>query len=217
MTELEIITQAFFLLEQDDDVWEEDSSEYAVARGFLNGGISRWEAYDNTRWRELSTSISDASSGDKITTTSSEYSAASDFIYPSSFVYTDNLEWEVKKPEKVGSLINDQGHWCYFTGNKKTGFTLKFNPNVEMVSGQTITYDYFRKADRTADPDDEVEMSDPFFLPYFIAAHLGEDGLNIDFFNISEQRLEAMRVANMSGFFNIADPIDNVNDFVFGE
>src|SRR5690554_6084348 len=159
-TEREIINQAFFLIEQDNDVWEVDSDEYEVARGLLNNGITRWETYENTNWRELLKKNSD-SDGDQVLTDSYSYRCASDFVYPGTWVRTGTREWEVIKPEKVGMYANSKLDWCYFSGNEKSGFTLNFNPNVTLTEGDAIEYEYFKKADTTSDPDDEVEMSDP--------------------------------------------------------
>lgn len=216
MTELEIITNAFYLTELDTDVWEDDSDEYELARGLLNTGISRWENYDNTLWRELLTKNSDGD-GDTETTSSHSYDCDSNFTNPGGWVRTGDRYWTVIRPEEVSSHTTDPSDWCYFSGDIKNGHTLNFNPLVTMPEGETLDYEFYRKAAKTADTTDEVEMSDPYFLSYFIAAHLGEDGIDQDMFTIAETRLDAMRTKNMSGVFGVPDSIPQSDEFSFGE
>jgi hypothetical protein len=203
MTEQDIILQAFYLSEQDTDVWQDDSDEYELARGILHNGISRWETYDNTKWRDLLT-VSD----DTPLTTDHSYVTPSTFLDAGSWVRTGDSFWTIVPPENIAKYSNSQERYCYFLGDKKNGYTLNFNPNLEMSAGDLIKYEFYRKALRTEDPDDEVEMSDPMFLSYFIAAHLGEDGMNYDFFDIAEERLKQMKVRNMSGYFGIPNNIE---------
>ncbi len=212
-----IITNAFYLSELDVDVWEDGDDEYELARGFLNLGISRWESYENTLWRELLTHNSDGDGDTETVTDTHQYDCASNFMYPGGWVRTNQRVWTVIKPEKVSNHISDPSNWCYFLGDESNGFTLNFNPLTTINGGETITYDYYRKALRTSDPANEVEMADPYFLSYFIAAHLGEDGIDRDMFTIAETRLDQMMVKNMSGVFGVPDQIDTVDDFSFGE
>lgn len=218
-TEEQIITQAFYLIEQDDDVWEEDSSDYIVARGYLNMGVSRWEQYENTTWRELYSSLAVAVDGDKTITSSYSYDCPTNFSRPVSWVRTGASPrfWKVVPVERVASLADSKEDFCYFMGDEANGFTLNFNPNVTLPVGETISYEYYKKATITEDPADKVEMSDPYFLAYFIAAHMGEDGIDQDKFTIAEARLEGMRTRNMSGVFGVPDTIEQMDDFSFGE
>ena len=220
-TEEEIIQNAFALAELDIDYWESESDEYALARVLLQNGVSRWEGYENTLWRELLTKLSSAADGDKSVTTAFIYDCPTNFMYPGGWVRTVNgtvnRYWTVIKPENVSSKANSQEDYCYFLGDEANGFTLNFNPNVTMPTGDTIEYEYYRKAATTAAVSDKVEMSDPYFLSYFIAAHLGEDGIDQDKFTIAEARLNQMQTKNMSGVFGVSDQIDNPNDFSFGE
>lgn len=220
-TELEIITNAFYLSELDTDVWETDSDEYTLARGILNVGVSRWEGYEDTPWRELRTKLSSAADGDKTATTGFIYDCPTNFMSPGGWVRTVsgtvNRYWTVVPPEKVSSLANSTDDYCYFLGDEANGYTLNFNPNITMPVGDTIEYEYYRKAATTAATTDKVEMSDPYFLSYFIASHLGEDGIDQDKFTIAEARLGQMQTKNMSGVFGVPNEIENPNDFSFGE
>lgn len=220
-TEEEIIQNAFALSELDVDYWDTDSDEYALARVLLNSGVSRWEGYENTPWRELRTKLSAAVDGDKTATTAFIYDCPTNFMMPGGWVRTVSGSvhryFTVLPPEKVSNRANSSEDFCYFLGDEANGFTLNFNPNLTMPVGDTIEYEYYRKAATTAETTDQVEMSDPYFLAYFIAAHLGEDGIDQDKFTISEARLGQMQTKNMSGVFGVPNEIENPNDFSFGE
>lgn len=201
MTEEEIIQQAFSLSELDVDFWETTSDEYALARKLLNDGINRWANYENTKWRELIDT-------DSIPlTTDHSYNCASGFDYPGSWVRTGDVFWTVKRPEMIAKLASDDSYYCYFLGNKKDGYTINFNSRLTMPTG-TIDYEYYKKPTETTDTTDDVEMSDPYFLAYWIASKLGEDGLNVDLFNMAEEKLRNMKSTNMSGYFDVPDNIE---------
>lgn len=211
MTEEQIINQAFYLSELDVDVWETTSDEYTLARGLLNDGINRWENFENTKWRELiaveSTPL----------TTATSYNCASGFAYPGSWVRTGDQYWTIIKPENIAKYATSESYYCYFLGNKKDGYTLNFNPLITMPSG-TADYEYYKKATETTTTTDQVEMSDPYFLSYWIASKLGEDGLNVDLFNMAEEKLRQMKLNNQSGYFDVPDMIEESlgSDFGFG-
>lgn len=222
MTEQDIINEAFVLTELDSDFWAPGTDEYETARVLLNMGIGRWENYQNTRWRELLTTFNSSSAsevgGDRETDGSRDYETPVNFVFPGSVVRTTNsaghtTRWRVIRPELAGKY--ESQYVCWFTGNKKAGYTLHFNisPDTE----QEIEYEYYRAATRTSSPLDEVEISDPSVLSYFIAAHLGEDGeVRQDLFQIAEARLEQLRETNMSGVFGNPDEVEDIEGVGFG-
>jgi hypothetical protein len=223
-TELEIINNAYYILEQDNAGWDVESSEYLTARGLLQGAIGRWEFYDNVRWRELWGTLTDAPDGDKNTDSSTnDYLCPSDMRYPASWVRTVGANnarvfWTVIAPEDIAGRINDTGNWCYFTGNISLGFTLHFNPNVTLTDNDTIEYEYYRQADKTEAVTDTIDMQDPWFGAYFIAAHMADGGLDTDFMNMAETRLDQMKMANMAGLELVPDPVptDTFSEGGFG-
>jgi len=189
-----------------------------VARGFLNIGVGRWEFYDNTTWRELWTKNSDAASGlggDTTTVASqSDYDTPSDFIRPGGYVTTvgtsaTKIFWQVIPPEEVIKWANSDDYYCYITGSYKGGFDLHFNARITMSAGLTIDYPYYKAATKTAATSDSTEMSDPYFLSYFIAAHMAEGGVDVNFMDMAEARLEQMRTANMSSVWGVPGNIED--------
>ncbi len=223
MDEQDIINAAYTLLEQDNTMWDTTDDEYLTAREFLNMGVGRWEIYEATTWRELQVMNSDASSslGGNTTTSASvsDYACPSDMAIPGGWVTTStsaatspHVFWEVIPVERRQELADSDEDFCWFTGNRESGYTLHFNPRITQVDGSTIDYPYYKKATKTSATSDTVEMSDPYYLSYFIAAHMGEEGINTDFFNMAEEKLENMRVKNMAGFWGVPNPIVDYTD-----
>jgi len=207
MNEQDIINAVYFLVEVDSDPWQTTDDEYITARGLANIAINRWEKYENTTWNELITKLSDAVDGDKTTTDGVfTYACPNNFVRPVSFVRIGDQLFDVIPAEKIAEMKESGNSWVYFTGNPKDGYKLNINPNL-IVKTASIEYEYYRKASLLEDPDDKTEMSDPYFIVYFVAAHMGDEGLNGDFYQMSEARLEQMRSVNMSTPYGVSNDI----------
>lgn len=216
MNETDIITAAYYLIEVDSEPWTSTDDEYLTARGLGNIAIDRWEKYENTTWNELLTNLTDSAvllGGDKITVANTySYDCPSDFVRPCSFVRIGGTLYDVKKPTQLAELKDSGENWVYFMGNPKAGYDLKINPNLTIAGGEVIEYEYYQKATKLTTTTSETEMSDPYFIVYFIAAHMGDEGINTDYFQMAEARLEQMRSVNMSGLFGVSDNINNSLD-----
>lgn len=222
LTENDIINNAYVLVEQDNTLWDTTSAEYLTARYLLNIAIGRWEHYDNTVWDELWGTLTDAADGDKTVNASDwDYACPTNFAKPSSYVRTvdssgTSTYWTVKKPQDMAGYSNSQERVCYFTGSIKDGFVLHFNPNVTMTAGDTIKYEYYKQATLSTSTSSRPEMRDPYFASYFIAAHMAEGGLDPDFFQNAEARLETMKAENGSSLALIPDGVDDALEFNTG-
>lgn len=218
MDEQDIINEAYYILEQDNTLWDTTDDEYLTARGFLNLGLGRWEFYENTLWRELWTMLSDAAStvapaATKVTVAATyDYDCPTDMAAPGGYVTTGGTTktfWRVLPPEEVAKYANSDTYYCYFTGNREGGYDLHFNPRISQAGGETIEYPYYKKASTSDSASDVLELGDPHFLSYFIAAHMSEEGIDPDLMNMAEARLEQMRTRNMSGYFGVPDRIED--------
>lgn len=215
-TENEIIDQAFYLLEKDSDAWDTTDSEYTTARGFMNLGVQRWEHYDNTTWRELWTDLSSASTGqDTVSASVFTYDCPTDFVRPGGYVTTTDSEggvtfWNVVQPEQVGKLANSASNFVYFKGNKRSGYDLQFNPLSTPTTGSTINYPYYKSATQSSATSTVLELGDPAYLSYFIAAHMSEstDSVENTFFTISEGMLKQMKSKNNAGIWGVQSSIE---------
>ena len=211
MNEESIIQSVYFLVEVDSEPWGTADDEYLTARGLCNIAIDRWEKYENTTWNELFAKYSDYESNN-VTTDSYSYNCPDDFVRPCSFVRVNGELYDVKKPQDLASLKESGEKWVYFMGNPNDGYTLNFNPNLTMIPDQTLDFEYYKSATPFAASTDVTEMSDPYFIVYFVAAHMGDEGINTDYFQMAEARLEQMRSVNMSSLYGVSDNINNSLD-----
>jgi len=211
MTEQDIITAAYYLIEVDSEPWGTADDEYLTARGLANIAIDRWEKYENTTWNELFAKYSDYESNN-VTTEEYSYPCPDDFVRPCSFVRVNGELYDVKKASDISRLKDSQEKWVYFMGNPNDGYTLNFNHNLTMIADQTLDFEYYKSATKFVASTDVTEILDPYFIVYFIAAHMGDEGINTDYYQMAEARLENMKTVNMSGLFGVSNNIDTTID-----
>jgi hypothetical protein len=214
MTEEQIIQSAYYISEKGSDPWASGDDEYTTARNLANIAIGRWESYDNTVWKDLFTTLDDAASSVTKTITAStyDYACATNMVRPASYVRTvdsggTSTYWQVIEPQELGHYANSSQNVCWFTGSVKDGYTLHFNSNVTLTTGDTIKYEFYKSATKFSTTTDVTEVSDPYFIAYFIAAHMAEEGVDPDFNNMAESRLEDMRVKNLSQLYGVSQNI----------
>ena len=216
MNEENIINAVYYLVEVDSEPWNETDDEYITARGLANIAINRWEKYENTTWSELITNLTDSAvllGGDKVTVASTySYDCPSDFVRPVSFVRIGGEIYDVKKPEQLAENKDSQSKFVYFTGNPKDGYDLHLNPNLTVTAGEVIEYEYYKSASTFSTTTSESEMSDPYFIVYFVAAHMGDEGINSDYFQMAEARLEQMKTVSISSLYGVSNDILNSLD-----
>ena len=216
MTEQEIINSVYYLVEIDSEPWTSSDDEYLTARGLCNIAINRWDKYENTVWNDLIVNLTDSDVsllGDKVTVAETySYDCPTDFVRPVSFVRIGGELYDVKKVTEIQSLKDSQAKWVYFRGNIKDGYKINLNPNLTVVAGEVIEYEYYKKTSSFSETSSESEMSDPYFIVYFVAAHMGDEGINTDYYQMAEARLEQMSTVNMSGLFGVSSNMDTSLD-----
>jgi len=217
LTESEIINDVYALYETDTGNWATSDEEYLAARKFCNIAIRRWEFYDNTKWRELFVTLDDAADGTKTLTAGTyAYACPTNMRSPGGWVRTvaatggDVTFWKVIGSEMSGEHDDADTHVCWFTGSEKAGFELNFNSEITLTTSDEIDYEYYKTATLFTATTDSTEVADPYFIVYFVLARFlkndGED--NIEELQESDDRLETMRVVNMSGYFGVPDNIE---------
>lgn len=218
LTEESIINIVYSLYETDTTNWEATEEEYLAARQYANVAIRRWEFYDNTKWRELFSTLTASTEESLVKTLTAgtyTYTAPVDMRSPSSWVRTldgsDNPTfWTVIGNEKSAQYANSSDKVCWFTGNFKDNFVLNFNSNVTLTTSHTINYEYYKTASVFSATTSTTELPDPYFIVYFILARFlkndGED--NMEELQEADDRLETMRVSNMSGVFGVPDDLE---------
>lgn len=215
LTENQIIDNTFYMLEKDSTPWGTSDAEYTTARGLLNMAIQRWEHYENTTWRELWTTLIDASDGDKTTTADDfTYDCPTNFVRPGGYVTTSLSGivtfWKVIPVEEASKYKAHAGNVCWFTGSYSSNFVLNFNSNATVAASSTIDFPYYKSATISSATSTVLEPGDPNFLSYFISAHMSEstESVEADFFTISEGLLKQMRSRNNSGVWAVPSNIE---------
>jgi hypothetical protein len=224
LTENEIMDIVYTLYETDNTGWDTDSAEYLSGRAFGNAAIRLWERYKNSVWSDLWSTLTAAADGTKTLTAGTyAYTCPTNFRRPASWVRTVDTNgaatmWEVIKPQRVAELVDSQENWCYFTGSVKDGFTLHFNSEITLTTGDTINYEYYKTATLFTAITSTTEVSDPYFIVYYILARfLKNDGE--DYGEEKQQWMELldnMWTENITGYFGISDSIPIVNKYGFG-
>jgi len=219
LNEQELLNIVYAMYEADTSNWAATSDEYLSARVMANAAINRWEFYEQTNWRELWTTHASTASDIVKTTTAGTYTYAcsTDMIKPASYIRTNTTNyWHVVPLNQVPTHANDNTNFVYFTGNIKVGFTLAFNPNTTLTTAHVISYEYYKSATRFTATTSTTEMTDPYFIVYFVLSRLyendGEDSKASKAFQEAEGRLENMRTQNMLGFENVDDLITGLGD-----
>lgn len=181
LSEQEILNIVYALKEGDDDGWDTDSDEYLAGRKYCNSAITRWEFYDNTKWKELWKTLDDAADGDKTTDGTNSYDCPTNFKFPSSWVRVGDTLYQVVNPNRVAELFDNKDNWCYFTGSDKDGHKLNFNPLLTLGTGDDIDYEYYKTATKFTTTTSTTEMNNPYFIVNSVLAQFikldGEDNM----------------------------------------
>ena len=202
--------------EGDVDVPASSDDDYTVRTRLCNAAINRWEQEDGILWNELWVKLSDAADGTKTTTTALTYACPTDFAFPGGFVrlYTtagQSTYYSVIEPGKAQLWDNENHKVCWFTGSPQDTYTLNFLDAP--VSGQTISYEYYKTADTLSDTTDVPEMKDPYFIVYYVVSRLYEldnrVSLSQKAFQEAEQRMSQMRTKNMQSTWNQESRVDD--------
>lgn len=193
------------LYETDSDAPTSGTEDFEVWLAMLNVAVNIWENEEGVLWRELYKKLSSAEDGDKTTEEGvTSYDCPTDFSFPADgYVWlgagTQKTPYKIKHLEEIHLLQTDTSRWCYFiTGNAPT---LEFNPNIagEIPDGATISYNYYKQATTLTDETSEFDMSDPMFAVFYVLAELNKEEGDDSSSAIASQKLESMRVKNMSG------------------
>lgn len=179
----------------------EGDEDYTIWTSLANISVNVWQSEEGVLWKELFAKLSDAPDGDKTTTTAYSYTCPALFQFPAcSKVWIgsgiNKRAFTVIPQEEKHLHENDNGDWCYFLMDGSP--TLEFNPNCSLPSGLTINYEYYKYATKLTTGSSTFEMSDPMFSVYFALAELKKEEGNDNELQVASQKLEAMRVKNIT-------------------
>lgn len=193
-------------IEYINSIYEADSSaptsgdeDFTVWTSILNIAVNLWENETGMLWKELFVKLSDATTGDKTTTTARSYDVPDDFRFPASGIVwigsgSTKTAYKVINIEDLTLYENNSDNWCYFVLGGTP--SLEFNPNCSLASGATINYAYYKNATKLSTGTDELEMSDPMFAVFYALSELRRDEGDASSGQIATQKLEAMKTKN---------------------
>lgn len=162
------------LVENDPDTPDTTDDEWTTRLNLINQAIGNWESAD-ILWNELWTTYTHPSvlTG----TTTYALSTLADFRFPGGYIrltlngITGYIQ--VIKPSQARQYIDGGGQAAYFTGNNNAGWTLNltWTPTAnDGTLGATLAFDYYKYAIKPSGVSDKVEMSDPNYIIYWVAA-----------------------------------------------
>jgi len=216
----DVITYVNSLYNVSSDTPTAGSEEYIVWTSLCQIAVNLWENEEGMLWGELFGKLADAADGDKTTGASDySYSVPTNFRFPASgYVWlgsgTSKTAYKVIKQSELQLYENDTGRWCYFLMDASP--TLEFNPNITMTAGQTISYNYYKKATKPTTGTDALEMSDPLFAAYYILSELKKEEGDASAATIASQKLEAMKTKNEIPAWFQSDNLLNKTEEGFG-
>jgi hypothetical protein len=169
--------------------------DYTVWTNLANIAVSIWENEEGMLWNELFVKLEDAADGDKATSSDeSSYVVPSDFKFPASgYVWIDSEAYQVIKQSDVQLFEDDTNPWCYFLMDGTP--TLEFNPNLSLPAG-TLSYNYYKNANKLTTGASTFDMSDPMFAVYYVLAELKKEEGNSGELTLASQKLTAMKTRN---------------------
>jgi hypothetical protein len=200
--------------------------EWNTRLNLIYQSIGKWEL-NSPDWRELWKTYTHAST---VANADVDYTLTlTDMKRPGGWLKLtlDGVESliEVVSPEQSQKYDNARVVW--FTGNNYAGWTLNlgWTPTAgDGTIGATISFPYYKYAFVPALTTDEVEMSDPNFIIYDVAAtkSLMESKNNLwSVYNTEAQncmdRMMAMNELNPPYQNNTIEDLDAINGSVMGE
>lgn len=210
------------LVSNDNDTPTNGDDEWNTRLNLIYQSIGKWESAD-VDWNELWTSYTHGSvvaAGDR------DYVLTlTDLRRPGGWVKltlngVDTLI-QVIKPGESQKYSN--ARVCWFTGNNVAGWTLNlgWTPTTgDNTVGATISFPYYKYAEKPDAVGEKVEMSDPNFIVYDVAAvkSLMESKNNLySVYNTEAQIcMDRMRVMNELNPQYQDNTIEDVDAITFG-
>lgn len=207
MTFDEILTAYWTLYRADADIPTSTDEEYSIALRLANEAVNHWATYDDTKWKELFTTLQD-SEGGTITTNTTQYDAPEDFVEAGGSVRVldanNNIvqHYPLVDPQEA-QFKDEDATYAYFSGSPAEGYVLNLNPApTSKLNGLRYDYDYYKAPAEFATGTDVTDMADPYFVVHRMLANRFRASRN-PYFNgalrDAENCLAKMKMANDSG------------------
>lgn len=184
MTLDQIIQAAFSIKEGDPDTPTSGDDDYTLATRYANAAINMWFREGGMLWNELWVKLTDAATGDKTTSDGDlSYDCPTDMHFPGGYVRLVDAAgiskyYSVITPQKSQLLDDTSDNVCWFTGNPDTGYDLNFLTDPDGT--YTISYEYYKQPVTLSATSDVAEMSDPYFIVWFLVWRLYKNDGQMD-------------------------------------
>lgn len=221
----ELFDEYYTLYRAEAEEIPNDDDEFIIARRLANTAIRRWAAYDNTMWKTLFMTSTDATDGTTVTTAgTATYDAPADMQKAGGLVKLKNSDGVVRKnypliePNEV-QLKGSQATYAYFSGDPGNGFTLHLNP-APTEDDLNIEYVYYKQPTFIEDGDSVPEMSNPDFIIHHMLANRYRASRN-PYYGTAKQDAEnmlgQMKLENNSGTWTNPWTVPDTSGSVFGQ
>lgn len=178
--------------------------EYTVAMRLANEAVSRWENYDDTKWKQLyDTNLNDGSGSQAIVTGTTLYDGPDNFQEAGGEVKVKDSSgntqqhYRIIDPQEV-QFQGDQSTYAYFTGNPGEGYELHINPAPpSSLNGMSIDYVYYKQATTFTTGSDTTEMSNPYFIVHRMLANRFRASRNPYYTSAKTDAEDALRIMKM--------------------
>lgn len=185
----------------------EGSSDWDLRLKYLNKSGHRWANVNDVNWRELHSTLTAAATGDKTTVASqSTYDAPDDFKKLGGYIQVTSAatgavqQFNVIPRHEVQLYAGDTAaEYAYFDGNPSAGYKVHIHP-APAASGDTISYDYYRRYTDLEAAADVTECPDPKFLVtyslYLLYLQQRDMTRANDALSTAEELLQGLETAN---------------------
>jgi hypothetical protein len=236
MTFSEVFANYYTRYRGDSDIPTVTDPEWAIAVQLYNTAVRRWEHIDGVLWNELFSDTAHTGTGATLIFSgglypSTGYACPTAMASPGGTVSlrgTGNASFDVPvvSPEDV-QVMNLQGPYAYFVGNRHSGFTLYINVGGadSAYNGYTIFYPFYLKAgliSTTADPttvqaSTVVQCSDPEFIIDTMVAERFLESRNFPAYQIfNQQATQALANLEVRNSMGMPHNAWKVNDYGAG-
>jgi hypothetical protein len=208
----------------------ETDEEYILGLSYANRGITRWEHFDGTYWKQLFTTAQTNSTGGVvvISTGVTSYAAPTAMREAGGYVKLKSpttgatqRHIPIIEPEEA-QFKSDQSTYCYFTGDPNNGFVLHLNgaPTADM-NGFLIDYVYYKKATRFTNGASTTEVPDEGYIADYMLAKRFRVSRNYSSYQTAlrdaEEALKNMQRENNSGTWANPWQLQDNSGSIWGE
>jgi len=210
------------LYQGDDDTPSVGTDDYKIRTTLAEAAVEAWYTEEGVLWRELFTTLADASDGDKAADGGVDFDCPTNFRKPGGYVRVEDTSgnftyYTVISPPSGELYKNEDANVCWFRGNVSDGFKLYFD--TAPTSGLTIDYPYYKAATAPSSAALIFEMSDPWFAIQLALSKLHEHDGEGDRAGLAlgkaSAKLRSMKVNNVVPAWFQSNAVPD-RDFVIG-